>query len=426
VANVAGRRPRTSLREPLTIAAGCLVLLAYVLLWARTSPLQTGRADFTNAYVGATLLRTGHAASMYSPALQDPLYLRLVAPLHTGVLPYLEAPTAAALALPYTLLSLHIAYRLWSLTQLLLIAAAAGIAVWAAPRRTVGRARLAANALLALGGAGTLMTLVLGQWDGLWALGLALVYMWLRQRRMGVAGFALGMTALVAKPQLALGLAALVLGWRDRRLLLGSIGGALTAVLLWLAIAGVGGVTGFVGAVVHSVGVWQPSVMVSFVGITGVLVGNTAAAHVLGAAGSLLLMGVGAAVGAALRGRPARLEAGLASAAFISLLAAPHAYPQDLAMLVPAAAWSLTALSATMPAGLWSAALLAWVATTLAVLLDIATRAAPPLGVLTPWSLIAAAALAVAVCLRQAGVPERPGPDPATDRGGAARALPAG
>lgn len=391
-------------RGQLFAGAVCgALLLAYLLLWAEITPLQTGRSDFTNTYVGASLLRAGLGASMYQPALQDPLYLRLVAPLHTGVLPFIDAPLAAVVALPFTFLSLHTAYRVWSLLQLALIAAAGVVAVRAAPRSRLAGSQLAVVALIALSGAGSLMTLVLGQWDGISALGVALLYSWMRQRRMVAAGAALAITSLIAKPHLALGLAAFAVGRRDRRLLAGAAAGTVVCVLLSLLIAGVGGVSGFVGAVLHSVGVWQPSQMISMVGITGVLLGNTAAAHLTGAVSSLALMGVAAALGSAARGAPGRLEAGLAAATALSLLAAPHAYPQDLALLIPAAAWSLTTLwnSRSAPSRLMPMVIAVWFAITAAVYLDVTTKAAVPLGTLTPWALIAAAALASGVCLAQ-------------------------
>jgi hypothetical protein len=277
------------------------------------------------------------------------------------------------------------------------------IAVRAAPRSRLGGGQLAIIGLIALSGAGSLMTLVLGQWDGLSALGVALLYSWMRQRRMVAAGAALAVTSLIAKPHLALGLAAFVVGRRDRRLLAGAAAAAAVCVALSLLVAGVGGVTGFVGAVLHSVGVWQPSVMISMVGITGVVFGNTAAAHLTGAAASLILMVVAAVLGSAVRSSPARLEAGLAAATALSLLAAPHAYPQDLALLVPATAWCLTALwsSRSAPSRLVTGVLAVWLAITAAVYLDVNTKASVPLGILTPWTLIAAAALGSGVCLAQ-------------------------
>ena len=211
------------------------------------------------------------------------------------------------------------------------------------------------------------------------------------------------MSSLIAKPHLALGLAAFVLGWRDRRLIGGAVAGLVAAVALSLLVAGPGGVGGFVGAAIHSTTRWQLANMVSLVGIGGAIAGNGTAAHLVAGVAELAAVAVAAVLGSMVRSRPARLEAALAGAAVLSLLASPHAYWDDLALLVPAAAWSLTALAARRAefGSLTSTVIAVWVAISLAGYLDIATGAAVPLGLLTPWTLIAAAVLAFVVCRRQ-------------------------
>jgi hypothetical protein len=197
------------------------------------------------------------------------------------------------------------------------------VAIRAAPgRRTLPPLTLFAVGLGALACLGTLATLLLGQWDGLSALGLAITYACLRGRRPATAGAILAVTALIAKPHLALGLAAFVIGMRDRRLLLGAAGGVVASLLLSLLVAGPAGIAGFVGAAIHSTTRWQLANMVSLVGIPGSIAGNGAASHVLAAVGSLVAMGLAAALGSAARNRPVRMEAALAGAVVLSLLAA--------------------------------------------------------------------------------------------------------
>ena len=320
----------------------------------------------------------------------------------------MNAPLAAAVALPVSLLSLQAAYRLWSLLQLALLVAAVVVAIRAAPgRRSLPPLTLIAVGLGALACLGTLATLLLGQWDGLSALGLAVAYACLRGRRPATAGAVLAVTALVAKPHLALGLAAFVIGMRDRRLLLGAAGGVVASLLLSLLVASPAGIAGFVGAAIHSTTRWQLANMVSLVGISGAIAGNGTASHVLAAVGSVVAVAIAAALGSAARSRPARLEAALAGAAVLSLLASPHAYWDDLALLVPALAWSFTALAAR-PGGarrLGAGVVAAWIAISVAAFVDIASDAARPWGVLTPWVLIGAAALAIATCYRQGDTP---------------------
>jgi hypothetical protein len=389
-------------------ALGGAVVVAYLVLWLHVGALQVGRSDFTSTYVGATLLREGLGPSMYNQSLQAPLHAALIAPDREGNLPFVNPPLAAALALPVTLFTLGEAYRLWSILQFALLMISVVVAIRAAPRqRTLPPITLAAVGLVALACLGTWATLLLGQWDGLSALGLAVTYACLRSHRPAAAGVVLAVTSLVAKPHLALGLAAFVIGVRDRRLLLGAAAGVAGSVLLSLAVAGTGGIAGFVAAAVDSTTRWQLANMVSLVGIAGSIAGNGTASHVMAAVGSLVAVVVAAALGSTLRNRPDRLEAALAGATVLSLLASPHAYWDDLALLVPAAAWSLTALVARSGdvRSLRTGVLVVWAAISVAAYLDIATNAAAPMGLLTPWTLIAAAGLAVAVCLRQGTPP---------------------
>ena len=394
---------------PLMAATLCgAMVAAYLVLWLGVGASQIGRSDFTSTYVGATLLREGQGGSMYDEALQTPLHAALIAPDREGNLPFVNAPLAAAVALPVSLLSLQAAYRLWSLLQLALLVAAVVVAIRAAPgRRSLPPLTLIAVGLGALACLGTLATLLLGQWDGLSALGLAVAYACLRGRRPATAGAVLAVTALVAKPHLALGLAAFVIGMRDWRLLLGAAGGVVASLLLSLLVASPAGIAGFVGAAIHSTTRWQLANMVSLVGISGAIAGNGTASHVLAAVGSVVAVAIAAALGSAARSRPARLEAALAGAAVLSLLASPHAYWDDLALLVPALAWSFTALAAR-PGGarrLGAGVVAAWIAISVAAFVDIASDAARPWGVLTPWVLIGAAALAIATCYRQGDTP---------------------
>jgi hypothetical protein len=395
-------------------ALGGAFVLAYLILWFEATPSQISRIDFTNTYVGATLFREGLGASMYNLALQAGLYARVVGTANGRYLPFDAAPLAAVMAAPVTLLGLDTAYRVWSLLQFGLIAAAVVVAVRASSGEVpVERDRRVAVGLIALACMGTCSTLLEGQLDGVAALGLAVFYALLKRRRMGAAGAVLAVSSLLAKPHLALGLAAFALAWRDRRLILGMLAGGAATLALSLLAVGAGGIAGFLGDLGSQVAPWPLASMVSLIGIAGSFLGQTSAAHVAGAVGSLAAMAVAATLGAAVRSRPQRLEAALAGATVLSLLASPHAYVDDVALLVPAAAWSLTALAtrADDVRPLRNAVLAVWAAISVAAYL-LVTGEVPLLSGLTPWTLIAAAGLAIAVCQRQgAGTPEV-GPDP--------------
>jgi hypothetical protein len=390
-------------RALVALGVGASLVLVYVALWLQVDPLHVGRSDFTATYMGATLLREGHGPSMYDEQLQAPLHDRLIAPDHEGNLPFVNPPLAAAVALPLSLLDLHTAYRLWGLTQLLLLVAAAAVAIRAAPgghsARWDERAAIAVSALACLG---TATVVILGQWDGVSALGLALAYAAMRRHQLARAGAILAVTSLIAKPHLALGLAAFLIGWRERRLLLGALAGVAAAVAASVLVAGTQGVGGFVGAAFHSTTRWELKNMVSLVGLAGTFAGDTTTAHLLAAAGSVIALALAVMLGASMRRPSTRLEPALAGATVLSLLAALHAYPQDLSLLVPVAAWSFSAAAARWPEGdrVRTAVVALWITINVAACIDILSRAAVPPGQLTPWALIAAAALAAALTLR--------------------------
>jgi hypothetical protein len=395
----------------LPATLGLAIVLAYLILWVEITPLMIAQADFTPTYVGATLFRDGLGAAIYDQTLQAHLYASAIAPLHEGYLPFMAAPLTAVVAAPVTLLSLDAAYRVWSLLQFSLIAVAAIVAVRAAPSEVaIGRERRAGVALIALACLGSGSTLFQGQWDGVWALGLAFTYMCLRRHRMATAGAVLAVTSLLAKPQLALGLAAFALGWRDRRLITGALAGGVVTVAVSLVAVGTGGVAGFLGGLGSAVSA-PPAVMVSLVGIAASILGQTPAADVVTAIGSLIALAIAGALGSAVRSRPRRLEAALAGAVVLSLLASPHAFGDDLALLVPAAAWSITALEGQGGdvRSLRHAVLIIWLAISVAAYL-VTVGTARQLGNLTPWTLVAAAGLAVAVCMRQGGAATVPSP----------------
>lgn len=391
-------------RTLLAPAVGLAIVVAYLMIWVRIDSLHIGRSDFTATYMGATLLRDGHGSSMYDELLQKPLHDQLIAPDHEGNLPFVNAPLAAALAVPLSLLNLHLAYRLWALGQFLLLVLATALAIRAAPGwRSLRRDQLVAVAGVALACVGTWTLLIQGQWDGVSALGLAGAYAAFRARRQATAGAVLAVTSVIAKPHLALGLAAFVLAWRDRRLLVGALAGLGGAIFASLLIAGPGGLAGFVHAALHSTTRWDLSGMLSFIGIAGSFFGNSTTAHVLGTVGSVVAVGVAAVLGASMRRPSGRLEPALAGAAVLSYLASPHAYSHDLTLLVPAAAWSLTAAAARWPRGGFVPAAVpaAWIAVNVAALLAVATQSRTWPGQLAPWALIASAALATTVSLRR-------------------------
>ena len=392
------------------VAAG--LLITYVWLWAGVSSLDIARSDFTGFAVGSTMLGAGHGAAIYDQALQARLHAGLIAPLHLANLPFVSPPAAAAAMLPLTVLPLAAAYRVWQATQLLMLTAAAVIAMRAAPwPATLRRAPRFATVLVALAGAGTLALGLLAQWDGLSALGVAGAYaLWRRDARLAGGAVLAGCT-LLAKPHLMLGVAALLLGWRDRRVLAGA--GASMAVLALASVVLVGpaGIHGFVAAVLDDAGRWPLASMLGFSGLTGSWLGDSTTARLLAGAGSLAALAACLALGRRLAADRGLLEPALAGGMALSLLATPHLLAQDLVLLAPLFV-ALSAWAAERDAeGTWEGrrgrvVLIAWSMLAAAASFDLGAQGAAPPGRLVPWALLVVAAAAVWLCGRLQTAPQ--------------------
>jgi hypothetical protein len=413
--------PRPRLPAAVVATAAVVLLAAYVALWAGVTTANIGTSDFTASYVGATLLREGHGAAMYDQSLQAPLHAALIAPLQRGNLPFVNPPVAAALVVPLTLLRLNAAYRLWQAAQLLMLVAAVVLALRAAPwpARLHRSGVRGAAALAALAGTGTLSLGLLAQWDGFSALGLAAAYALWRRDRGFAGGAVLAASAAIAKPHLAIGLAALLLGWGERRVLAGAVVGLAAVMVASLAAVGPSGLGGFVGAVVDDSHRWPLASLLGFTGLAGSWLGNGGAAELLAAAGSLAAVGSCVVLGRRLARDRAALEPCLAAAALLSLVASPHLLSHDLVLLAPALVWLLAWASAqdgyaTWPGRHGRAVLAGWVVLSLTLAVDLGADASAPPGRLVPWALLALAGV-LAWQLRQpqplvasAGVKPRP------------------
>src|ERR1017187_5412144 len=276
----------------LIIAIAGALLIAYAVIWTQVSSFDVGRSDFTAFYVGGTLLREGHTGDLYSQAEQQPLHSELIAPDREGDLPFVNTPVAAALVLPVTFLPLAAAYRVWSVLELAVIVIAVVLAVrtgeWPAGTPRLWKAAAGAAALT---GMGTWTMFVQAQWTPLLALGLVLAYR----------------------------------SWKGGHMATGA------AVLV-----GSAGVAGFFSILASSTTRWELATMVSFIGVVGSVFGNGMAAHLIGLAVSLVACAAAAWLGMTVRRDPSHLDTALAGAAVLSLIASPHAYPDDLVMLAPA------------------------------------------------------------------------------------------
>jgi hypothetical protein len=388
---------RSSRPARAIVAVGIALLAAYLITWLQLGPVAIGRSDFTAFYAGSTLVREGHGAAAYDAAVQGALRNQLIAPDHAGAVPFDDAPPAAAVVAPLTVLSLDVAYRVWALLMLAVLLAAVVIAVRAAPWPAgTSRTWKAAAAVAALAGTGTWLMFIQGQWGALTALGLALAYRDWRAGRQLRGGVLLVLAAGVAKPHLALGLAAFLIGWRQRRAIAGALGGAVALAAASLMIVGPGGVSAWIGGAISQAGRWDVRPMVSFIGIPGAWLGNGIAAHVLAALASLVACAVAWRLGSLARRDTGRFTIALAGATVLSLVAAPHAYAQDLVMLAPAmvlaAAWAANQRDA---AARLVAVFALWGLISAVALIDFLDGTAVPPGQLTAWVLVI---VATSVC----------------------------
>lgn len=391
-------------RAALIASAGAAaVLVAYAIAWAGVSDLDIARSDFTAFYVGSALLRTGHAAALYDSAAQAHLQATLIAPLRTASLPYASPPPAAVALAPLTVLPFFAAYRVWVAAQLMLVAAAAALAAWSAPWPVAMRRppTLLAASVVAAAGVGTLALGLLGQWDGVSAMGIAAAYaLWRRDARFS-GGLVLAACTLLAKPHLVVGIAAFVVGWRDRRVLAGAATAAVTLAAVSVLAVGPSGVGAFVTAVLGDAGRWPLASMLGFTGLTGSWLGNGAVAEVTAAAGSLVGLLACAVVGCALSRDRRLLEPALAAALLLSLLITPHLLTQDLVLLTPLVAAMSAWTAERTGGGLWQGrlglgVLGGWALLAVTAAVDLGQQNNAPPGRLVPWALIA---LAVGACL---------------------------
>lgn len=393
------------------MAVAAALLFAYVLIWARLPTADVDRSDFTSSYVAGVLLRHQGGAAVYDLATQTALRDELIAPVRNGAVPFVDGPPAAALVAPVTLLSLTAAYRLWSALSLLILALAVVIAVRSAPwpAATPKIWRVAAG-MVAMGSIGTWTLLLQGQWSSLTALGLALAYRDWRHGHEARGAVVLVLAAGVAKPHLALALAAFLIGWRQRNVILGAVAGLAGLAVASVAVVGTAGVMAFAGLATAQGGAWDLGRMLSFIAIPGAIAGNGTTSEVIGLGGTAVACVIAWALGDLARRHPERFDWALIAAAVLSLLGAPHAYAQDLVMLAPVLIWAIALAGERRLAivGIWT--LISG-----AAVVDLIDGGAFPPGPLAAWALVAAAVVACLAAWRPGLLRRTPG-TPATTR----------
>jgi hypothetical protein len=267
------------------------------------------------------------------------------------------------------------------------------------------RAQLAI-ALVALAGFGTGLVLLEGQWDGVSVVGLAIAYVAWRAGRPGLAGFALGFTAAIAKPQLVIGIAAYMLGRRDWRGIAGAIAGAAVTVVIGLLADGPHGLVAFVSAIAtpHD----SPTAeMQGSSGLFGSLLGQAPGVYILSIGAGLAAAAVAAWLGAMTRQRPDLFEPSLCAAVALSLFASPHLLGHDLTLLAPVLVGGLAWLAGRPTEAAWPGpgtlvAVAGWALLSVATMADLAQNTVGLPGRATPWAILLVAATWCALTVRAA------------------------
>jgi hypothetical protein len=403
-------------RRALAVAAAVstLLLAYYAISWAQVSPIRERGTDFSASYVAALLLRGGEGANLYDQQVEHARHLTLV-PAGTVIdLPFITPPTTALLALPLTALDPGTAFRIWSSIEVILLALAVWVAIRAGPWPSrVGRTPRGATALMALAAGGTYAFLLLGQIDGVTALGLAAAYAAWRKDRPAAAGFWMALAFAATKPHLAVGLGIWLIARRDWRALAGAAAGCAVVAAVSLALVGPSGLAGFASALTFAAGNTPGSSTLGIPGLVASWLGSGTLPVAIGIAGSLVALAVCGVLGARSRSRPGALEVSLAGAAALSLVASPHLLPHDLVILAPVFAWcaarAAAAETAPWPGPVTIRAIGAWAILGVLTLVDTGNAAPAPPGRLVPLGLlgIGIAALVIPTSRTRAGSPGR-------------------
>jgi hypothetical protein len=408
VSDALSERPKWFAAALITVAS--IALAHYVQVWAVVPASLAPTSDYAGTYVASTLIRTGHAGQIYDEATERETLVKTGAPVSHDDIPFENPPAAAVIALPFSLLGAGAAWRVWSLLQLALMALSLLLVTRAAPwPASLPRLPRLAIVLVALAGFGTGLLFLEGQWDGVSVLGLACAYAFWRRDRPGAAGFALGFTAAIAKPQLVIGIAAYMIGRRDWRALAGSILGAAASVAVGLVGAGPKSLGSFLTAIAMPSN--SPTAqMQGTSGLFGSLLGQARGVFLLAVAGGIAAAAVAGWLGTVAHRRPDLFEPSLCAAVTLSLFASPHLLGHDLTLLAPVliagAAWLAGRPGEHPWPGPATVGVLAvWALLSFASLGDLSQNTVGFPGRATPWVLLLMAAAWCFLVVRAASRP---------------------
>jgi hypothetical protein len=221
--------------------------------WKPEVPL---RNDFVSFWTGAQLVRDGAGPALFDPETQSRLQAQLRLALtgseemKQGVVldPFHSPPIQGLLFVPLTFLPLSLAYLVWSSISLV-----AFILAIALPLR--GCARGATAAVVMLSFAGVADTLIFGQVNAIFLLGISLGLLSFSGGRPFLGGVLLGVLWL--KPQYAVLFPLVFLAKRRWAELAGMAVAGAVAVIVSVAIVGLDGVSRYV-EMMREIGAFYP------------------------------------------------------------------------------------------------------------------------------------------------------------------------
>ena len=203
------------------------------------------------------------------------------------------------------------------------------------------------------------------------------------------------------QPHLAIGLAIWLLARRDWRALAGAVAGCAVVAAVSLVLVGPAGIGGFISALGFAYGNTPGTSTLGIPGLVASWLGSGALPAAIGVIGSLIALAGCALLGTRSRGNLMGLEASLAGAAALSLVASPHLLAHDLVILAPAFAWC-AARAAGADASPWPGlatlrVVAAWAIIGVFAFLDTGNSAPAPPGRLVPLGLLGVGVAALVI-----------------------------
>ena len=209
------------------LAVGAALIVVYLVVGVGLARATAAGVSFLPTYSAARSVAQGHPSDMYDRPAELRAHAAILPGRPTQLSPYLNPPAAALVVAPLTRLPFASAYVVWAALQTLLLVIGALLLV-----RGRRPHDLLAPAVLCLGGMWCALDVVLGEWDGVTLLGLALCWRWRAQDRAVAAGLALGILGGLSKPHLLIGVAVYLVVRREWRLVAAAAAGAVTVLVV--------------------------------------------------------------------------------------------------------------------------------------------------------------------------------------------------